>query len=232
MIRLKEQNGFLMISSAFSSLIITLIKFYQLFISPLLGVNCRFYPTCSAYSIEAFKKYGFLKGFILSSKRIFSCHPFGPYGYKPLAESEIPLVKKISAKEIQYERKFHLYKNLPESFSKYNEDDSKSTMHIALFVNGKLVSGLTLIKKKFNNSRCLSFQIRGMFTKNKFSNRGYGSILIKYAKNEVIKSKNVIFWCNSRRKAINFYKKNGFVENGNFFLIKKIGLHKKLVLKI
>ena len=71
------------------------------------------------------KKYGFLKGFILSSKRIFSCHPFGPYGYKPLAESEIPLVKKISAKEIQYERKFHLYKNLPENFSKYNEDDAK-----------------------------------------------------------------------------------------------------------
>ena len=44
---------------------------------------------------------------------------------------------------------FTLYKNLPENFSKYNEDDAKSTMHIALFVNGKLVSGLTLIKKNF-----------------------------------------------------------------------------------
>ena len=116
MIRLKEQNGFLMISSAFSSLIIILIKFYQLFISPLLGVNCRFYPTCSAYSIEAFKKYGFLKGFILSSKRIFSCHPFGPHGFRPLIEGDTPLVKKISAKEIQSERKVELYKKLPESF--------------------------------------------------------------------------------------------------------------------
>ena len=116
MIRLKEQNGFLMISSAISSLIITLIKFYQLFISPLLGVNCRFYPTCSAYSIEAFKKYGFLKGFILSSKRIFSCHPFGPYGYKPLAESEIPLVKKYLQKRYNMRENFTFIKIFQKVF--------------------------------------------------------------------------------------------------------------------
>ena len=218
-----------MINKLFSTFTIILIRFYQFFISPILGGNCRFYPTCSSYSIEALNKYGFFKGFVLSSKRILSCHPLGPHGFRPLVESDITLVKKISAKEMQSERKIELYKKLPESFSKYNEDESRSTVHLALFLNGELVSGLTLIKKKLNNSSSLSFQIRGMFTKKKFCNRGYGSILIKYVKDEVSKSKNVIFWCNSRKKAINFYIKNGFVEKGNFFLIKKIGLHKKLV---
>ena len=218
-----------MINKLFSRFTIILIRFYQFFISPLLGVNCRFYPTCSAYSIEALNKYGLLKGFILSSKRILSCHPLGPHGFRPLVESDITLVKKISAKEMQSERKIELYKKLPESFSKYNEDKSRSTVHLALFLNGELVSGLTLIKKKLNNSNSISFQIRGMFTKKKFCNKGYGSILIKYIKDDVSKFKIVIFWCNSRKKAINFYIKNGFVEKGNFFLIKKIGLHKKLV---
>ena len=218
-----------MINKLFSTFTIILIRFYQFFISPMLGVNCRFYPTCSSYSIEALNKYGFFKGFLLSSKRILSCHPLGPHGFRPLVESDITIVKKISAKEMQSERKIELYKKLPESFSKYNEDKSRSTVHLALFLNGELVSGLTLIKKKLNSSNSLSFQIRGMFTKKKFCNRGYGSILIKYVKDEVSKSKNVIFWCNSRKKAIDFYKKNGFAEKGNFFLIKKIGLHKKLV---
>ena len=218
-----------MINKLFSRFTIILIRFYQFFISPMLGVNCRFYPTCSSYSIEALNKYGFFKGFILSSKRILSCHPLGPHGFRPLVESDITLVKKISAKEMQFERKVYLYKKLPESFSKYIEDESRSTVHLALFLNGELVSGLTLIKKKLNNSNSISFQIRGMFTKKKFCNKGYGSILIKYVKDEVSKFKNVIFWCNSRKKAINFYIKNGFVEKGNFFLIKKIGLHKKLV---
>ena len=218
-----------MINKLFSTFTIILIRFYQFFISPMLGVNCRFYPTCSSYSIEALNKYGFFKGFLLSSKRILSCHPLGPHGFRPLVESDITLVKKISAKEMQSERKIELYKKLPESFSKYNEDKSRSTVHLALFLNGELVSGLTLIKKKLNNSNSISFQIRGMFTKKKFCNKGYGSILIKYIKDDLSKFKNVIFWCNSRKKAINFYIKNGFVEKGNFFLIKKIGLHKKLV---
>ena len=94
MIHPMEQNGQAMISKFFSSLIILFIKFYQIFFSPLLGVNCRFYPTCSVYSIEALKKYGFLKGIILSSKRLLSCHPFGSYGFKPLDQAEVPLIKK------------------------------------------------------------------------------------------------------------------------------------------
>jgi hypothetical protein len=63
---------------------IFLIKLYRKFISPLLGSNCRFYPTCSAYSMMAIEKYGAIKGGYLSAKRILKCHPFHPGGYDPL----------------------------------------------------------------------------------------------------------------------------------------------------
>lgn len=64
---------------------IALIKLYQWILSPMLGANkCRFIPTCSQYSLEAFKKYGPFKGFWLSVKRISRCHPFGGHGYDPV----------------------------------------------------------------------------------------------------------------------------------------------------
>jgi len=56
------------------------IKFYQYFISPLLGNRCRYLPTCSEYYIESLKTHGFIKGSILGVKRIFSCHPFKVLG--------------------------------------------------------------------------------------------------------------------------------------------------------
>lgn len=63
---------------------ILLIFFYQKFISPLLGSNCRFYPTCSAYSIEAIEKYGIINGIFLTIKRLLRCHPFNKGGYDPV----------------------------------------------------------------------------------------------------------------------------------------------------
>jgi putative membrane protein insertion efficiency factor len=66
-------------------LLIFLIKFYRKFISPLKGKStCRFYPTCSQYSLEAVEKYGSVKGSFLSLKRIMRCNPFNPGGYDPL----------------------------------------------------------------------------------------------------------------------------------------------------
>lgn len=67
-----------------SGISIRLIKFYQKWLSPLKGQTCRFYPTCSEYSIQAYIKYGFFKGTFLSVKRILRCHPFNPGGYDPL----------------------------------------------------------------------------------------------------------------------------------------------------
>ena len=55
---------------------IYVIKFYQYFISPLLGNRCRYLPTCSEYYIESLKIHGLIKGSVMGIKRIFSCHPF------------------------------------------------------------------------------------------------------------------------------------------------------------
>ncbi|HPO04353.1 MAG TPA: membrane protein insertion efficiency factor YidD [Bacillota bacterium] len=65
-------------------IIIFLIRGYQRFISPLFPRTCRFYPSCSAYFIQAVEKYGAVKGSFLGIKRILKCHPFHPGGYDPL----------------------------------------------------------------------------------------------------------------------------------------------------
>jgi uncharacterized protein len=61
-----------------------LIKLYQWILSPMIGPKCRFTPTCSQYSMEAFKKYGVFKGLWLTIKRIGRCHPWGGHGYDPV----------------------------------------------------------------------------------------------------------------------------------------------------
>jgi len=67
-----------------SILLIGFIRFYQGAISPLLGAKCRFTPTCSAYGLEAIKKYGPFKGGWLTLRRFLSCHPWGRHGYDPV----------------------------------------------------------------------------------------------------------------------------------------------------
>ena len=72
---------------------ITLIKTYQITISPFLGNNCRFHPTCSSYMIEAITKHGTVEGIKLGMKRISKCHPFGNEGFDP-----VPLSNKEKSK--------------------------------------------------------------------------------------------------------------------------------------
>lgn len=64
-------------------LLIGLVRFYQLAISPLLGPKCRYQPTCSHYMIEAVQKYGTLRGGWKGLCRICRCHPFSRGGYDP-----------------------------------------------------------------------------------------------------------------------------------------------------
>lgn len=61
-----------------------LIKLYQKFISPLFPPSCRFNPSCSEYAIQAFTKYGFIKGTIKSVWRILRCNPFNDGGFDPV----------------------------------------------------------------------------------------------------------------------------------------------------
>ncbi|EFD94415.1 membrane protein insertion efficiency factor YidD [Megasphaera lornae] len=66
------------------NIFIILIQFYQQWLSPLHRPCCRFYPTCSAYAIEALQKYGVVKGSYFTLRRIAKCHPFHPGGYDPV----------------------------------------------------------------------------------------------------------------------------------------------------
>ena len=63
---------------------IIVIKLYQFFISPFLGLNCRFNPTCSNYSINSLKKHGLIIGLYYSILRISKCHPWGDSGHDPV----------------------------------------------------------------------------------------------------------------------------------------------------
>ena len=63
---------------------VALIKGYQTFLSPFLGSNCRYQPTCSQYALDALTKYGLFKGGLLALKRILRCHPWGGFGSDPI----------------------------------------------------------------------------------------------------------------------------------------------------
>ena len=73
-----------MLKKEFKTVVILLIKIYQKAVSPWTPASCRYNPTCSSYSIDAFQKYGLWKGFVLTVKRIGSCHPWGGSGYDPV----------------------------------------------------------------------------------------------------------------------------------------------------
>ena len=73
-----------MINKVLTFFAITLINLYRYLISPILGNNCRFLPTCSEYTKESIIKFGFFKGAGIGVKRIIRCHPWGKKGYDPV----------------------------------------------------------------------------------------------------------------------------------------------------
>jgi len=70
--------------TAFRSVILSLLRGYKRFISPLLPPMCRFEPTCSVYMMDAVAKYGSLRGIWLGIRRLGRCHPFNPGGWDPV----------------------------------------------------------------------------------------------------------------------------------------------------
>ena len=67
-------------------LALKLLRAYQLLISPMLGQNCRFSPSCSNYAMQAIERFGFFKGSWLTTRRLLRCHPFHPGGHDPIRE--------------------------------------------------------------------------------------------------------------------------------------------------
>jgi len=74
------------ISKALVGFVVYIIKFYKFFISPILPPSCKYYPTCSVYTIQAIKRFGLIRGGYLSMKRILSCNPFSSGGLDPVPE--------------------------------------------------------------------------------------------------------------------------------------------------
>ncbi|SMR71362.1 membrane protein insertion efficiency factor YidD [Marinobacterium sediminicola] len=73
-----------MINRLVTDFLILLVRLYQVAISPFLGNNCRFYPSCSSYMIEAIQLHGVLKGVYLGTRRLLRCHPYSDGGLDPV----------------------------------------------------------------------------------------------------------------------------------------------------
>ncbi|MDI6809098.1 MAG: membrane protein insertion efficiency factor YidD [Candidatus Eisenbacteria bacterium] len=65
-------------------IVVFLVKSYQRILSPVLPPSCRFYPSCSDYSLEALERYGVFRGLYLTARRLLCCHPFHAGGFDPL----------------------------------------------------------------------------------------------------------------------------------------------------
>lgn len=68
------------------SILVGLIRIYQKMVSPWLGANCRYVPTCSQYMVEGVQRFGVLRGGYLGLRRLARCHPLRPGGYDPVPE--------------------------------------------------------------------------------------------------------------------------------------------------
>lgn len=67
--------------------LVAALRGYQYAIRPMLGANCRFYPSCSAYAIEALERHGAARGSWLAAMRLCKCHPYHPGGFDPVPET-------------------------------------------------------------------------------------------------------------------------------------------------
>ena len=112
------------------------------------------------------------------------------------------------------------------------EDNLKDTFHVGTFLKDELVSIGTFICQNniIFDENDKQYRLRAMATKKKYQGISMGSKLIIFAKNELIKRKVKLLWCDARKIAIPFYENLGFKSQGEFYHIPKIGPHKLMYL--
>ena len=81
-------------AGAVRALLLGLIRLYQLTLSPWLGLQCRYEPTCSKYAAEALERFGVARGVWLAAKRLGRCHPWGRSGYDPVPALDGPPARR------------------------------------------------------------------------------------------------------------------------------------------
>jgi ribosomal protein S18 acetylase RimI-like enzyme len=133
-------------------------------------------------------------------------------------------IEFISPEQALALRKIVLRKNidLPSLFSK---DYDKSTFHLGLFRNQELVSIVSLMKNEHTELSGNQYQLRGMATHEKYRQKGFGKMILIQAE-KILREKHCnLIWCNARVKALDFYRKQGFIIYGKEFNISRIGEH-------
>lgn len=134
--------------------------------------------------------------------------------------------KKITTQETYVIRHPVLREGKPIDSCKFDGDELKTTMHLGIFANKKLVGVSSFLKNKNNLfSDDNQIQLRGMATLKEFQNKGLGQLLLEYAESELKKENTPILWCNARETATNFYKKCGYQIIGKPFNIESVGIH-------
>lgn len=135
-------------------------------------------------------------------------------------------IKIINSLDTHIVRHPVLRKGKPIESCIFSGDDLDTTIHLGLFLNKKLIGVCTFLKSNLNLlSASSQFQLRGMAILENFQGNGFGNIILNYGEAFLKKKNTKIIWCNARKVAANFYKKNGYQTIGDPFNIESIGLH-------
>ena len=135
-------------------------------------------------------------------------------------------IKKINAIDTYPVRQEVLRKGKPIETCQFKGDDDENTVHFGLYQKEQLIGIISIFKEKNNLFQEKNqFQIRGMAVLEDFQGKGFGAELVKVAENYCINQNVDLIWFNAREIAVSFYKKLGYTNIGDSFLIPDVGIH-------
>ena len=129
------------------------------------------------------------------------------------------IIKEIQTEETYPIRHQELRQGFPIETCHFDKDDEPNTFHLGAFENKKLVGVVTLVKSE------KGYQLRGMAVLNKEQGKGIGSLLIQKAEEKLQQEQISYLWMNARINAVPFYKKLGYLTQGDIFNIETVGEH-------